>query len=334
MDDEKIYNAILDELRANGPRQGLWAKSFTEANGNENAAKALYFKYRAQQISTENSQTAANTFSIAVANQTRLFKKTVITVTKALVIFFLLIGSFFVLIWLIFTPKENITLHVNSDAPTIALNSQTISIKSEKTESDKTNLKQEGIEKTQSLTINEYELAGKAIEKELLSNLHLFKYKIKFGKTIFYSKDETNFYPINYKYSNFLQNDTRLIAKKEFIGDPNKNQPNLVLYSLEGTQGNVPPINYCYRSRDFNTSNYISCFYDLDPRQDPKISLKENLIELSYIGYAKDDSRAGPSIPIIKIFEYIDNEMVCIMGNCEFKDFNHYEHFKKFLKTK
>ena len=53
MDDEKIYNAILDELHANGPRQGLWAKCFAEANGNENAAKALYFKYRAQQLESE-----------------------------------------------------------------------------------------------------------------------------------------------------------------------------------------------------------------------------------------------------------------------------------------
>lgn len=55
MDDEKIYNAILDELRENGPRQGLWAKCFAEANGNENAAKALYFKYRAQQLINESA---------------------------------------------------------------------------------------------------------------------------------------------------------------------------------------------------------------------------------------------------------------------------------------
>ncbi|MDO8459274.1 MAG: hypothetical protein Q7T07_20420 [Burkholderiaceae bacterium] len=53
MDDEQIYNEILDELRETGPRQGLWAKCFTEANGNENAAKALYFKYRAEQISKD-----------------------------------------------------------------------------------------------------------------------------------------------------------------------------------------------------------------------------------------------------------------------------------------
>lgn len=44
MDDEKIYNEILDELRENGPRQGLWAKCFTEANGNENAGRKLIKK--------------------------------------------------------------------------------------------------------------------------------------------------------------------------------------------------------------------------------------------------------------------------------------------------
>lgn len=55
MDDEKIYNTILDELREHGPRQGLWAKCFTEANGDENAAKALYFKYRAQQLVNQES---------------------------------------------------------------------------------------------------------------------------------------------------------------------------------------------------------------------------------------------------------------------------------------
>ena len=344
MDDEKIYNAILDELRANGPRQGLWAKCFTEANGDENAAKALYFKYRAQQLVNQESPATSKSNSTDLAKHVVSNEQSTSHTSQnnTVVLLLLALAIAFCVGWWLFSFGEKQDVIAAPVNPFTANSSQITAPNSEKQEVEKNASQSAFTEKNQTskdkdtlkTKVNEYEIAGIAIEKELASNLHLFKYRIKSGKIIFYSKDEINFYPIDYKYSNELQDDTRLVAKKEFIGDPNKNQPNIVLYSLQGTQGNVPPIDYCYRSRDFNTSNYISCFYGLDPRQDPKISLKENLIELSYVGYAKDDSRAGPSIPIIKKFEYIDNKMVCIMGNCEFNDFNHYAHFEKFLKIK
>ena len=94
MDDEKIYNAILDELHATGPRQGLWAKCFTEANGNENAAKALYFKYRALQIVSEKN--ATKTVSSSTELKELLPSKKIISqpITSNLktYIFFIIVG--------------------------------------------------------------------------------------------------------------------------------------------------------------------------------------------------------------------------------------------------
>lgn len=347
MDDEKIYNAILDELHANGPRQGLWAKCFAEANGNENAAKALYFKYRAQQLADQESSATAKSNSTDLAKHVVSNEQSTSHTSQnnTVVLLLLALAIAFCVGWWLFSFREKQDVIAAPVNPFTANSSQITAPNSEKQQVEKNASQSAFTEKNQTsedkdtlkakAKINEYEIAGKAIEKELASNLHLFKYRIKSGKIIFYSKDEINFYPIDYKYSNELHDDTRLVAEKEFIGDPNKNQPNIVLYSLQGSQGNVPPIDYCYRSRDFHTSDYIRCFYSLDPRQDPKIRLTENRIELSYVGYSKDDSRAGPSIPVIKIFEYINNNMICTMGNCEFKDFNHRAHFiEKFSKIK
>lgn len=76
MNDEQIYNEILDELRSAGPREGLWAKCFSEANGDENAAKALYFKYRAEQISNDKSNRKNISASTVLANHNVEFKDT------------------------------------------------------------------------------------------------------------------------------------------------------------------------------------------------------------------------------------------------------------------
>lgn len=53
MYDECYYEQVAEELRLFGPRPGLWAKSFAEANGDEAKAKALYLRYRAEQIEHE-----------------------------------------------------------------------------------------------------------------------------------------------------------------------------------------------------------------------------------------------------------------------------------------
>jgi hypothetical protein len=53
MHDERYYEQVAEEIRLIGPRPGLWAKSFAEANGDDARAKALYLRYRAEQIEHE-----------------------------------------------------------------------------------------------------------------------------------------------------------------------------------------------------------------------------------------------------------------------------------------
>lgn len=53
MNDERYYEQVADELRVYGPRAGLWAKSFAEANGDDSKAKAIYLRYRSKQIAAE-----------------------------------------------------------------------------------------------------------------------------------------------------------------------------------------------------------------------------------------------------------------------------------------
>ena len=50
MIEEDIYELAYEEIESGGLKKGLWAKSFSEAEGNENKAKALYIKYRFDQI--------------------------------------------------------------------------------------------------------------------------------------------------------------------------------------------------------------------------------------------------------------------------------------------
>lgn len=50
MDDERLYAQVVWELHHQGPIPGLWAKAYAEANGNEAQAKALYLRYRVEQL--------------------------------------------------------------------------------------------------------------------------------------------------------------------------------------------------------------------------------------------------------------------------------------------
>lgn len=50
MDDEPLYAQVVQELKLRGPIPGLWAKAYAEANGNEPQAKALYLRYRVEQL--------------------------------------------------------------------------------------------------------------------------------------------------------------------------------------------------------------------------------------------------------------------------------------------
>lgn len=55
---EHLYEQVADELAEQGPKRGLWAMCIAEANGAEPQAKALYLRYRVEQLQ-EAEQAAA-----------------------------------------------------------------------------------------------------------------------------------------------------------------------------------------------------------------------------------------------------------------------------------
>ena len=59
MDDEPFYEQVAAEIAAGQLKPGLWAKAFSEAGGNETAAKAIYIRLRANQLLTDARQTVA-----------------------------------------------------------------------------------------------------------------------------------------------------------------------------------------------------------------------------------------------------------------------------------
>lgn len=50
MQEELLYERVVQELHESGPKPGLWAKAFAESNGNDTQAKALYLRYRVVQL--------------------------------------------------------------------------------------------------------------------------------------------------------------------------------------------------------------------------------------------------------------------------------------------
>jgi len=51
--EEQIYAKVYEEVSNGKKREGLWAKSLANSDGNEDRAKSLYIKYRAQSIIDE-----------------------------------------------------------------------------------------------------------------------------------------------------------------------------------------------------------------------------------------------------------------------------------------
>ena len=56
MNEEEIYESISKEIDSDGKKNGLWTKAFSESDGDENKAKALYIKYRFVQINDVQPQ--------------------------------------------------------------------------------------------------------------------------------------------------------------------------------------------------------------------------------------------------------------------------------------
>tara|TARA_B100000287_G_C20276391_1_gene640125 strand:+ start:85 stop:576 length:492 start_codon:yes stop_codon:yes gene_type:complete len=48
--EEDAYQIAAEELEEEVQNKGIWAKAFSDANGDEKKQKALYIKYRAQQL--------------------------------------------------------------------------------------------------------------------------------------------------------------------------------------------------------------------------------------------------------------------------------------------
>ena len=50
MIEEEFYELAYEEIESGNLKKGLWAKAFSETEGDENKTKALYIKYRFDQI--------------------------------------------------------------------------------------------------------------------------------------------------------------------------------------------------------------------------------------------------------------------------------------------
>ena len=50
MNEEEIYELIAEEIESNSTKKGLWTKAFSVSEGDEQKTKALYIKYRFDQI--------------------------------------------------------------------------------------------------------------------------------------------------------------------------------------------------------------------------------------------------------------------------------------------
>ena len=51
--EEEIYRLIAEEIETGSINKGLWTKAFSEADGEDNKTKALYIKYRFDQLCGE-----------------------------------------------------------------------------------------------------------------------------------------------------------------------------------------------------------------------------------------------------------------------------------------
>jgi len=69
--DEAPWEQAQAEVDGCGRRPGLWAKCFSEADGNEASAKARYLKYRVEQIQTQSRANAVKADAARVELETK-----------------------------------------------------------------------------------------------------------------------------------------------------------------------------------------------------------------------------------------------------------------------
>lgn len=65
MTEQKYFDQVAHEIASHQLDQGLWARAFSEAMGEEKRAKAIYISLRAEQIKT--NELVAHRAALAVA---------------------------------------------------------------------------------------------------------------------------------------------------------------------------------------------------------------------------------------------------------------------------
>ena len=56
MNEEEIYELISEEIESSSTKKGLWTKAYSDSEGDESKTKALYIKYRFDQIKQAQPQ--------------------------------------------------------------------------------------------------------------------------------------------------------------------------------------------------------------------------------------------------------------------------------------
>lgn len=74
MNDEHLYAKVVEELQMHGPNPGLWAKAYSETNGNKPQAEALYLRYRVEQLA-QSERTVTSKSNQASDNQENLYSE-------------------------------------------------------------------------------------------------------------------------------------------------------------------------------------------------------------------------------------------------------------------
>jgi hypothetical protein len=59
LDDERLYQQVIDELRLSGPREALWLKSLALSDGDPDKARLAYVKHRIAQLLAEEARRTA-----------------------------------------------------------------------------------------------------------------------------------------------------------------------------------------------------------------------------------------------------------------------------------
>ena len=75
MIEEEFYELAYEEIESGNLKKGLWAKAFSEAEGDENKTKALYIKYRFDQIKEGHKEIEQEEEEVKIDSKLKYEKK-------------------------------------------------------------------------------------------------------------------------------------------------------------------------------------------------------------------------------------------------------------------